>query len=218
LSKKLLSAAAVLILGVLAVAAYLVVQGYMAAPGMLRTAYQHPLPLRVADLTPEQRHILLAVQDPTFYSHPGADFRPSEGVWTTITQILVRELYPRRYYPRFRFLGKIRQMLLAVGFNRRVPKDEQLRLYINEIDFGTIPGQPIYGFEAAAQVYFGKRFADLSHEEYLSLVATIVSPETLNPRDYPKENLDRVERIGRILRGECVPWYKGDEHYVDCFK
>ena len=215
--KRLLIVIAVLIAGVLAVAGGVVIDGFVTAPAALRRAYEHPLPLKLADLTPEQRQVLLTVQDPNFYSHSGADFSLSGGVWTTITEALVKQLYFKDFEPGFLHLGKVRQILLAVGFNCRVSKDEQLRLFINRIYLGEIAGRPFYGFEDASHVYFGKPFADLSREEYLSLVATLASPSKLNPRRHRAENKDRVGRIERLLRGECAPLGKTDAFLVNCF-
>ena len=203
---------------VLAASVYMVVEGYVLAPRALQKADQRPMPLKVSALTAEQQRILLTVQDPNFYTHCGVDLSPSGGVWTTITQGLVKQLYFRNFRPGFLRLGKVRQNFLAIGFNRRVPKDEQLRLFINCAYLGHPSDRAVYGFEDGAHTYFRKSFAELSRDEYLGLVATIVSPATLNPMAHRLENRDRVSRINRLLNGECSRLGKSDVFYDGCAK
>ena len=201
----------------LAAAGCIVVQGYVSAPAALRRARQYPMPLGIADLTPAQQEALLTVQDPNFYSHPGVDLGISGGVWTTITQGLVKQFYFADFRPGFLHLGKVRQSLLAVGFNRRISKNEQLRLFINCVYLGRMD-HPILGFDDAARAYYKKPFADLSREEYLGLVAAIASPVTFNPVAHPQENRQRVERIERLLKGECASQGRSDALYSGCAK
>lgn len=176
------------------------------------------MPLKTTDMTTDQLHILLAVQDPNFYSHPGADFSLSGGVWTTITEGMVKQFYFRHFHPGFLHLGKMRQVFLAIGFNRRVPKDEQLRVFINRAYLGSCNGHSVYGFDDAAHSYFGQSFTSLSREEYISLVAALASPATLNPMTHHQENQHRVARIDRLLRGVCKRLGNSDALLEDCAK
>jgi membrane peptidoglycan carboxypeptidase len=214
--QRALAAIAVAILGILAAAGVVLIEGYVTAPAALRRAARYPLPLKVEDLKPDRQRVLLRVQDPNFYSHPGVDFSASGSGWTTITQGLVKQLYFDHFRPGLLHLGKVRQSLLAIGFNARVPKDEQLRLFLNRVYLGELAGHSVYGFDEASHAYYGKPFADLSREEYVSLVATIVSPATLNPASHRADNLDRVARIERLLKGECTSLGKGDVFYAGC--
>lgn len=201
-----------------AAALIIAVEGYVSAPKAVQGAYQHPMPLKLDDLTTAQKQVLLSVQDPNFYSHPGVDFDASGSGWTTITQGLVKQFYFQPFRPGFLRLGKVRQTLLAIGFNQRVTKDEQLHLFINRAYLGQLAGHEVYGFDDASHTYFGKAFADLSREEFVSLVAAIVSPATLNPVTHRKENLERAARIDRLMKGECARTGKGDVFYVACAK
>ena len=216
--QKTLVAVGLVMICVLAAGVLTITQGYVAAPSVLRQAYLHPMLLQVANLTPDQQQLLLKVQDPNFYSHPGADFSVSASGWTTITEGLVKQLYFKQFRPGFLHLGKLRQILLAIGFNRRVSKDEQLRLFINRVYLGSIDGHLVYGFDDAAHVYYGKQFAALSRQEYVSLIATIVAPAAFNPATHRQENLERSARIERLLKGECVSSGKADVFYRGCAK
>jgi len=216
--QKALIAAGLGILCVLIAPVLIVIQGYVTAPTALRQAYLRPMPLKVTDLTADQKQILLRVQDPNFYAHSGVDFSSSASGYTTITEGLVKQLYFKGFRPGFLHLGKIRQILLAIGFNRRVPKDEQLRLFMNLVYLGSPSGHSLYGFEDAAHFYYGKQFADLSRQEYVSLTATIVAPAAFNPAKHRVENLERVRRIDRFLQGTCTSSGKSDVFYVGCAK
>jgi membrane carboxypeptidase/penicillin-binding protein len=216
--QKTLVATGIAMICVLAAGFLTILQGYVAAPSVLRQAYLHPMPLQVANLTPDQQQMLLKVQDPNFYSHSGADFSASTSGWTTITEGLIKQLYFKQFHPGFLHLGKMRQILLAIGFNSRVPKDEQLRLFINRVYSGNVDGHLVFGFDDAARVYYGKQFAGLSRQEYASLVATIVAPAAFNPAAHRQENQERSARIERLLKGECTSSGKADIFYRGCAK
>lgn len=205
------------VFGAFLVALWFVAEGYRIAPAVLQSVYEQPMPLKLSDFTSFQVSALLKVQDPSFYSHPGADFVWSDGVWTTITEGLVKQLYFHPFRPGFLHFGKIKQILLAIGFNRRVAKDEQLRVFVNRAYLGNVAGHSINGFDDGARVYYGKPFAKLSEEEYLGLVATLSSPATLSPAN-PKNNTERAARIRRLIHGECAREGKWDVFLAGCAK
>jgi membrane peptidoglycan carboxypeptidase len=216
--QRALAAAGLVIACGLAVVVLIVMQGYITAPSAVDRAHLHPMTLKVADLTAEQQQLLLKVQDPNFYSHSGVDFSASASGSTTITQALIKQLYFRKFSPGFLRLGKIRLMLLSIGFNRRVPKDEQLLIFINRVYLGNTEAHRVYGFEDAAHSYYDKPFAALSRQEYVSLVAAIIAPATFNPAAHRIDNLKRVGRIERLIEGACVRSGKADVFYAGCAK
>jgi membrane carboxypeptidase/penicillin-binding protein len=77
-----------------------------------------------------------------------------------------------------------------------------LRLFINTIWLGSIDGRPIEGFAGGARVFYGKGFADLTFDEYLSLLV-FDRPAELNVRANPEGNARRVRQIKRLLAGRC---------------
>ena len=158
-----------------------------------------PMPLEVTDLSERELQILLAVEDPAFYEHGGVDFRtPGAGI-TTITQGLVKQLYFEKFKPG---VAKLRQTLIAAfALDPLVPKDDQLRLFINRCYLG----KGTQGFEEAARAYYDKPFASLTEDEYISLVAMIIAPRTFNLERYPERNAERVRRIKKLVAGEYVP-------------
>ncbi len=151
------------------------------------------------ELSPEQKDILIKVEDPNFYGHHGVDFVTPGAGWTTITQGLAKKLYFKDFEQG---LMKIKQTLCAwLALDPLADKDTQLTLYINLMYFGN----GVYGLHDAAQYYYSKPVSELTEDEYISLIACLISPEELNVADHPKENAQRSARISKVLSGEYVP-------------
>ena len=150
----------------------------------------------------ERISLLLAVEDPTFYSHRGVDLDTPGAGMTTLTQGLVKLLYyPDGFKPG---IAKIRQTLIAqYALDALVSKDEQLRLFLNIAYFGTENGRPVFGFDAASRVYFDKGVSELTDQEFLSLIAMFIRPDALKPGT--EKNLRRVKSIEAFLAGKIVP-------------
>lgn len=171
--------------------------------------------LSPSDLSPVQRTMLLAVEDPTFTRHHGVDLETPGAGMTTLTQGLVKLLYfPDGFHPG---IAKIRQTLIAqYALDAMVSKDDQLLLFLNICYLGNENGQSIRGYANAARVYFGKEFSDITDDEFLSLVAMHIGPNALKPGTTANE--ERVQRIKRYLSGQYQPAglldvdYKGKEH------
>ena len=164
-------------------------------------------PLSLSDLSPRQLNILLKVEDPKFFEHSGVDFStPGAGI-TTITQGLVKLFYFDKFVPG---IAKLKQTAIAAfALDPLMPKQEQLRLFINTAYLG----HNIRGFEQAAQAYFHKPFRQLSEEEYISIVAMIIALETFSVQKFPARNAERVARIKRVVSGEYSPRGLFDVYY-----
>jgi membrane carboxypeptidase/penicillin-binding protein len=159
--------------------------------------------LDLTDLSKRQIEILLAVEDPKFYQHKGIDFRTPGAGMTTITQGLVKIHYFKPFKPGIR---KIKQTLIArFALDPLVSKDDQLRLFINEVYMGSIDGSSVQGFGPAAKEYYGKPFSDITDDEFIGLVAMIIGPNTFNPVTNKSMHVERVRRIKRLLSGEAHP-------------
>lgn len=164
-------------------------------PTYQRTSY----PLALSDLSPRQIEILLKVEDPRFFEHGGVDLStPGAGI-TTITQALVKHLYFEKFTPG---IAKLKQTAIAeFALDPLMAKNDQLRLFINTAYLGPKSN----GFSQASETFFGKPFADLTEDEYISLVAMLVAPATFDVKRYPERNRERVERIKQVVRGEYIP-------------
>jgi len=158
--------------------------------------------LTVEDLGEERESLLLAIEDPMFRRHHGVDFATPGAGWTTITQGLVKLLYfPEGFKAGF---PKIRQTLIAQhALDALVSKDQQLTLYLNITYFGNVDGKAVRGFSDAARTYFHKEFAELSRQEFISLIAMTIGPNSLKPGT--AANDERIQRIENYLSGVYVP-------------
>ncbi len=160
----------------------------------------------------------LAAEDPTFYGNPGIDptaiFRAAlinyngEGSsgGSTVTQQLVRALYPQSIGTEVSITRKAREAIVAVRFSREYEKDEILNLYLNEIYYGNRS----YGIEAASESYFNKHASELTLAEASMLAGLPQLPSFYDPRyNFVEANmrqqyvLEQMIRNGKITRAEA---------------
>jgi penicillin-binding protein 1A len=136
---------------------------------------------------------LLAVEDARFYEHHGVDpigvaragvslltgglVRRIQG-GSTITQQVARTFLLTRERTVER---KFKEALLSFKIESELSKDQVLELYMNQIYLGS----RAYGFEAAAQTYFGKTLAALSPAECAMLAGLPQNPRNVNPISNP---------------------------------
>ena len=137
---------------------------------------------------------LLAVEDARFYQHRGIDpisvaragvsimsaglVRRVQG-GSTITQQVARTFFLTRERTVSR---KFKEALLAFKIESELSKDQVLELYMNQIYLGS----RAYGFEAAAQTYFGKTLAALGPAECAMLAGLPQNPHNVNPIRNPE--------------------------------
>lgn len=190
---------------------------YLTAPDVVaRFERSVPLPLDPKEFKQERRDWLLRVDDPSFYQHHGVDSRTPGAGFTTITQGLAKILFFDDFHPGLFRWRKVKQTIIAVALNARISKDEQLMLFVNTVYLGNRDGHEVRGFSSASEEYFGKPFARISDDEYLQLVAMIVGPDEFNLAAHPDRNWERVQRIKRLLTGECAPVGVLDVEYANC--
>lgn len=93
---------------------------------------------------------------------------------STITQQLVKNalLSPEKTYTR-----KLKELLLSIQIEQSFDKDTILKMYLNEIPYGSVN----YGIESAAETFFGKKASDLDLAESAILAALPQSPSHLSP-------------------------------------
>jgi membrane peptidoglycan carboxypeptidase len=100
---------------------------------------------------------------------------------STLTQQLARSLF-RDYVGTQDSAGrKLREAIVALKLEAHYSKNFLLLVYLNRVYLGN----GLYGFEDAAQFYFGKAAKDLSLSESATLVGILPAPNRFNPiRDY----------------------------------
>ncbi len=150
------------------------------------------------------RYATIVLEDNIFYSHKGFDLGgiikavcheistsagmgdlgglcPQRG-GSTITQQFIKNsiLTSERKYSR-----KIKEIILSIEIEQKFEKDEILRMYLNEIPYGS----NAYGIEAAAQTYFGVHAKELSLAQSAMLAALPNAPTYYSPHG---SNTDRL--------------------------
>lgn len=213
----LLLAVALPISLILLYCASVIIRAYVDTPRVVaQSTSPERVSLRLEDVPDDYQNILLSVEDPDFSSHHGIDFTTPGAGWTTITQGIVKVYFYNGFTPGLFRYRKLEQSLIAWVFNGRVDKRTQLLIFINSAYFGNYDGREIVGFRNASRAYFNKGFSELTKEEYISLVAMLIGPNEFNVLRQPIKNKERVERINRLLNGECRPTGHHDVYYEAC--
>jgi len=110
---------------------------------------------------------------------------------STVTQQLARSIFRDYVGTEDSALRKLREAVVALKLETFYSKDDLMLTYLNRVYLGS--GN--YGFEDAAQFYFGKTAKELSLSEAATLVGILPAPNNFNPvRDYDTavELRDRV--------------------------
>jgi penicillin-binding protein 1A len=174
---------------------------------------------RLEDFSPYLPKAVIASEDSRFYWHPGVDpvgvvralginllsGGVREGA-STITQQVARSLF-REYVGTEDSAGrKLREMVVALKLEAHYDKKTILTVYLNKVYLG-VAG---YGFEDAAQFYFGKSARDVTLAEAATLVGMLPAPNRFNPvKDYDtalglrNRVIDRMEAQGMITAMEA---------------
>lgn len=215
MKRKLAVALSVVGLTALCVCLYysaIVVKARAQTPAIIAKALSGDrIKLKVSGLSKWQLDALLAVEDPSFYTHNGVDLKtPGAGI-TTITQALVKIFYFDHFKPG---IAKLKQTLIArFALDPLVSKDDQLTLYINYVYLGNARGTQVYGFDDAARIYCNKPFKKLNQDEYLSIIAMPIAPNNFNIFSKPGANAERTKRIKKVVSGEYKPVNLMDQYY-----
>ena len=143
-------------------------------------------------IPPRLIELIIAKEDPHFYTHPGYDIVFIRKAWqsnfrekqivkggSTISQQLARNLYLRFNKS---YLRKMVELLITLNLERALGKDRILELYINIIYFGN----GTYGVCEAAQFYFHKAVSDLSLNQMVILTVIPPAPTAGNPIQHPE--------------------------------
>jgi penicillin-binding protein 1A len=143
---------------------------------------------------------VLAIEDDRFYEHGGVDYLgiaraalhnltggQRQGA-STITQQVARNFFLSSEQTLKR---KLYEILLAWKIEQNLTKDQILEVYMNQIYLG----QRAYGFASAAQIYFGKKLADITPAEAAMLAGLPKAPSANNPVINPNRARVRQQYI-----------------------
>ena len=155
-------------------------------------ALEHRVIVTYNQIPPNLRNAVIAIEDHNFESHWGVDilgiiraackdlleWRKTQGA-STLTQQLSKMLF---LTPDKSFRRKFQEMLLAIQIERYFTKSQIFTMYANQVDLG----HGNFGFEAAAEFYFGKHLNELTLPEAAMLAGIPRSPTAYSPIVHPE--------------------------------
>lgn len=159
---------------------------------------------------------VLVAEDDKFWSHEGFDFEAMQKALekdirkrnlraggSTISQQLAKNLY---LSPSKDPVRKLKEAILTWRIERNLSKRRILEVYLNVAEWG----DGIFGIEAAARHYYGKKAAELSAREAARLAAVLPNPRRWSPTGDSRYVENRADHIYGILvkRGIVVPDYE----------
>ena len=168
-------------------------------------------PLQFEEIPQGFINALLAAEDDGFFEHGGIEplslaravsellltGRKGSGGSTITMQVA------RNYFLTLdqTFIRKFTEILLALQIEARLSKEEIFELYVNRVFLG----HRAYGFEAAAETYYGKSLAELDLAQHAMLAGVPKAPSRNNPLSNPEKGkirrdwiLGRMENLGMI--------------------
>ena len=175
--------------------------------------------VELADISTYVKQATLSIEDKDFYKHKGFSLRgllraifvdilsgrKAQG-GSTITQQLVKNsiLTNEKSYIR-----KAKEIILSYQIEQRFSKDQILKLYFNEIPYGSSN----YGIEAAAQAYFNKHAKDLDLAESSLLAAMVQAPTYYNPNGIHRQDLINRQHVvlNEMVKGNYITRAQADE-------
>ena len=95
---------------------------------------------------------------------------------------------------------KITEMVLAMLLDARMPKDEILEVYLNDVYLGHNNGKPVLGIDEASRLYFDKRPSELRVDEAAVLAGMIRAPNRDTPEKRPDIARARRDAILAVMR------------------
>jgi len=169
------------------------------------------IPIQYSDIPENQIQAFLAAEDNRFFEHGGVDYsglaraaiqlvltgKKKQG-GSTITMQVARNFFlsKKKTYTR-----KIREILLSFIIEKQLTKEQILTLYLNKIYLG----HRSYGISAAAQVYYGKKLADLTLAQQAMIAGLPKAPSAYNPFSNPERAkvrrnyvLNRLFKLNKI--------------------
>jgi len=152
----------------------------------------------------------LAAEDVRFHHHIGID--PIGMVRALFTNIrahgiaaggstIDQQIIKARFFSQERtWRRKIPEIILAIVLDARMPKDEILEVYLNEVYLGHSEGKPILGIDEASRLYFDKPPSELRVDEAAVLAGMIRAPNRDTPEKHPDVARARRDAILAVMR------------------
>jgi len=180
----------------------------------------------LASIPEHMQQAVLAIEDRSFYSHPGinplrlvavavrsATGSDAPGGTSTITQQLSRMFFLADEFNAElqsgdrgktwgSYMRKARESLMSLVLERKASKQEILELYLNDVYLGQRGSFAIHGVAEAARIFFGKDVANISLSEAAVIAGVIQSPASRSPFNNPKRSVERRNIVLRAMADE----------------
>ncbi|MGA2610896.1 MAG: transglycosylase domain-containing protein, partial [Terriglobia bacterium] len=154
-----------------------------------------------SQIPPVMRDAVISIEDRHFENHWGIDvlrivraavtdlmeWRRAQGA-STLTQQLSKKLF---LTPEKSFRRKIQEALMAIQIERHFTKSQIFTMYANQVDLG----HGNFGYEAAAQFFFGKHLDQLTLPEAALLAGIPKSPTAYSPLLHPEASRRRRNQV-----------------------
>lgn len=161
---------------------------------------------------------LLAAEDDGFFDHAGIDLM---GLLRAVSELVLTGekgsggstltmQVARNYFLTLErtFTRKFKEILLSLEIERALSKQEIFELYFNQVFLG----HRAYGFEAAAQVYYGKNIGDLDLAQLAMLAGLPKAPSRYNPISNPQRS--QVRRNWILGRMELLNYISTQQYQL----
>lgn len=169
-------------------------------------------PVEYKDISPILIRTLVDTEDERFYHHHGIDY---QGLFSavkdifsghargasTITQQLAKNMFRVRTKHKTGLLGKVpgvrilimkaKEWIVATKLEMIFDKEEILTMYLNTVDLGSNS----FGIKTASARYFNTTPDRLTYEQAAILVGLLKATSIYNPRNNPKNSLERRNTV-----------------------
>jgi membrane peptidoglycan carboxypeptidase len=160
----------------------------------------------LSDFSPYLPKALIASEDSRFYWHFGVDpwgvgralvvgrqkGKLTQGA-STLTQQVARSLFRSYVGSEDNLARKLREAVVALKLEATYSKDKILLTYLNRVFLG----DDAFGFEDAAQHYFGKSASQVTLSEAAMLVGILPGPNIFNPCVADKQGRKGMKALER---------------------
>ena len=161
----------------------------------------------LSQVSPHVVDALVATEDHRFYEHQGIDpQRIVSAVFhtlggdaqggSTITQQLVRNMFPEEIGRSRTIERKLKEIITALRIERAYTKDEILETYLNTVPFL----YSVLGIEMAARTYYDKSAAELDVLESATLIGMLKGTSYYNPILNP----ERAQKRRNVVLAQMV--------------
>jgi len=167
-------------------------------------------PVTLKSLPAHVPNAFLAAEDVRFHHHVGIDpIGMARALFTNIRahgiaaggSTIDQQIIKTRFLSQARtWRRKITEIVLAMLLDARMPKNEILEVYLNDVYLGHSGGKPVLGIEEAARLYFNKRPSELRVDEAAVLAGMIRAPNRDTPEKRPDIARARRDAILAVMR------------------